>query len=216
MVDSAMGHKGKSVSEAASAPVKRGTGVHRWGPQRDPDIDSAVLTATRELLVERGYQGVSIDAIAMRAGVGRPTVYRRWRTKAHVVHDAVYPSVEAAPLASGGLADSIAALVSGAYALYSAGFARAGVPGLMSETRSDAELRDKLVTGQLEPFRATVRSLIEKGIEHGEVRADADVDSVVDAIAGSAIFALGVRDAHDPEGHARRLTDLVLRGITAG
>ncbi len=67
---------------------------HRLGPQRNPAIDEAVLQATRDLLVENGYAGTSIDAIATRAGVGRPAIYRRWPSKAHIVHDAVYPVME--------------------------------------------------------------------------------------------------------------------------
>lgn len=195
---------------------RTGDGVHRLGPQRNPEIDTAVLDAARELLVERGYQAVSIDAIASRAGVGRPTVYRRWRSKAHIVHDAIYPSIEPAPLAEGTLAERLTALVAGAYALFGTPHARAGVPGLMSETRSDPELRARLVTGQLEPVRLAVAQLIREGIESGTVRRDADADTVVDVLAGAAIFALGVRDADDAPDLAARVSALIVRGITAG
>ena len=46
---------------------------------------SAVLTATLELMVETGYDGLSVDAVAARAGVHKTTVYRRWPTKAALV-----------------------------------------------------------------------------------------------------------------------------------
>lgn len=67
---------------------------HRLGPQRNPAIDDAVLDATRQLLEEKGYAGTSIDAIATRAGVGRPAIYRRWPSKAHIVNDAIYPVLD--------------------------------------------------------------------------------------------------------------------------
>ncbi len=70
--------------------VQAAASAARLGPQRNPAIDEAVLQATRDLLVENGYAGTSIDAIATRAGVGRPAIYRRWPSKAHIVHDAVY------------------------------------------------------------------------------------------------------------------------------
>ncbi|WP_182359881.1 TetR/AcrR family transcriptional regulator [Tomitella gaofuii] len=194
-------------------PSRSGDGVHRLGPQRNPEIDASVLKATRELLVERGYQAVSIDAIASRAGVGRPTVYRRWRSKAHIVHDAIYPSIEPTPLAEGTLEDRLTALVTGAFALFGMPHARAGVPGLMSETRSDPELRAKLVTEQLEPVRLAVAQLIAEGVAAGQVRADADADTVVDVLAGAAIFALGVRNADDAPVLAARVSELIIRGI---
>ncbi|MGX1770192.1 TetR/AcrR family transcriptional regulator [Dietzia sp. NPDC055343] len=189
--------------------------VHRLGPQRNPEIDGAVLDATRTLLVERGYGGTSIDAIATVAGVGRPTIYRRWRTKAHIVHDAIYPSIEPADMGQADLPSRIGLLVSGAYALFGQPAARAGVPGLMAATRSDQELRQRLVTEQLDPVRAALRHMLDEGIATGEVRADVDVDTLLDAIAGAAIFALGVRDEADAAERAAAMTTLLLRGITA-
>ena len=189
--------------------------VHRLGPQRNPEIDRTILETTRTLLVERGYEGTSIDAIATEAGVGRPTIYRRWRTKAHIVHDAIYPSIEPADTGPADLPTRIGLLVSGAFALFGQPAARSGVPGLMAATRSDQELRQRLVTEQLDPVRAALRHMLDEGIATGEVRADVDVDTLLDAIAGAAIFALGVRDETDAEERAAALTALLLRGITA-
>ena len=97
---------------------------HRLGPQRNPAIDDAVLDATRQLLEEKGYAGTSIDAIATRAGVGRPAIYRRWPSKAHIVNDAIYPVLDVEQGADidtelgteGTIADQIRALVQGAAA----------------------------------------------------------------------------------------------------
>src|SRR3954467_10216416 len=65
----------------------------RQGSRKDPAIDAAVLAATRRLLVERGYAATTIDLIASTAGVSRPAVYRRWKSKAHLVHEAVFPDL---------------------------------------------------------------------------------------------------------------------------
>lgn len=186
--------------------------VHRMGPQRNPQIDQAVLAAARELLVERGYQGTTVDAIAARAGVGRPTVYRRWPSKAHIVHDAVYPSVEA-DLPDAPIADQLRALVHGAYALFGTEVARAGVPGLMAETRADPELRERLVTEQLDPFTTTLGRLLDRAREDGLVRPEIDVDTVVDLMAGAAIFALGIRGADDQVERATQRAALLLCGL---
>src|SRR3546814_2103402 len=67
---------------------------HRLGPQRNPAIDDAVLDATRQLLEAKGYAGTSIDAIATRAGVGRPALSRRRPSKATIVNDAIQPVLD--------------------------------------------------------------------------------------------------------------------------
>nr|WP_246597797.1 helix-turn-helix domain-containing protein [Nocardia tengchongensis] len=72
---------------------------HRLGPHRDPAVDTAVLDAARALLVEQGYTATSIDAIAARAGVSRPAIYRRWPSKAHLIAQAVFPDVGSAVVA---------------------------------------------------------------------------------------------------------------------
>lgn len=62
-----------------------------FGRPRDPRIDAAVLRATVELLAESGYPGLLVSAIAERAGTSKPAIYRRWASKAHLVHEAVFP-----------------------------------------------------------------------------------------------------------------------------
>ena len=62
-----------------------------FGRPRDPRIDGAVLRATVELLAETGYPGLLVSAIAERAGTSKPAIYRRWPSKAHLVHEAVFP-----------------------------------------------------------------------------------------------------------------------------
>src|SRR6478735_2856720 len=60
------------------------------GRPRNPAVNDAVLAATRDLLSELGYQKTSIHAIARRAGVSVPAIYRRWESKEAVVEDAIF------------------------------------------------------------------------------------------------------------------------------
>ena len=57
------------------------------GRPRDPRIDDAVIEATIDLLEQVGYLQLTISAIADRAGTNKPAIYRRWPTKAHLVHE---------------------------------------------------------------------------------------------------------------------------------
>ncbi|WP_433608225.1 TetR/AcrR family transcriptional regulator [Prescottella agglutinans] len=187
---------------------------HRLGPQRDPAIDEAVLRATRELLIENGYAGTTIDAIATRAGVGRPAIYRRWPSKAHIVHDAVYPVMESEGVSDDlEIAEEITRLTYGAVALFGDPAAREAVPGLMSEGRSDPELRRALTTDQLEVIREELGRRLAEAAAAGEVREGIDPDTLLDVIAGAAIFAQSSRDVQDQERLASTLVDIVLNGV---
>ena len=59
------------------------------GRPRDPEADRAILEATIEILGEEGYEGLSIEGVAARAGVGKTTIYRRWTSKAELVVAAI-------------------------------------------------------------------------------------------------------------------------------
>ena len=56
------------------------------GRPRDPRIDAAILAATAELLVTIGYSNLSLAAVAERAGTTKSALYRRWSSKAELVH----------------------------------------------------------------------------------------------------------------------------------
>lgn len=59
----------------------------RRGRPRDPAIDGAILEAARAILARKGFVGTSMDQIARTAGVGKDTLYRRWKSKEELVRD---------------------------------------------------------------------------------------------------------------------------------
>ena len=89
----------------------------RQGSRRDPAIDAAVLAATRRLLIDRGYAATTIDLIAATAQVSRPAVYRRWSSKAQLVHEALFPDLGPEPPADD-FAAEIGRLCRGAMTMY--------------------------------------------------------------------------------------------------
>ena len=186
---------------------------HRLGPHRNPEIDIAVRAAARRLVAERGYVNTSIEAIAMAAGVGRPAIYRRWPSKAHLIHEAIYPALDLPAEPSESVAEQTRALIDGAVALFGDEATRAAVPGLISESRADPDLREVLVTDQLGPMRAELARRISVGVETGELRADVHIDALLDVIAGGPIFALCVRDEREHGALASAIADIVLYGI---
>lgn len=141
------------------------------GRPRDARIDEAVLHATRELLLEVGWAGISLTAVAERAGTTRPALYRRWPSLAHLVHEAAFPADLTLPRSAAGEAPDVRALVTGSLAAFSHPVARAAAPGLVAAITADPSLHAAL----LERFSEALG-----GIEQ----------PLLDLVAGAAFFAL--------------------------
>ncbi len=62
---------------------------NRGGRPRDPSRDGVIRAAILRLLAEVGYAALTMDAVAAEAGVGKATIYRRWRTKQDLVVDTI-------------------------------------------------------------------------------------------------------------------------------
>ena len=116
------------------------------GRPRDPAIDDAILDATRSLLREVGYQQLSFETVARRAGVTRPTIYRRWPSKMHLVHEAVFPSSR---LITAPVSDDVGAelgqLVRKMVASYARPEAQAALPGLIADLHDERAARASVV-----------------------------------------------------------------------
>ena len=184
----------------------------RQGSRKDPAIDAAVLTATRRLLVERGYSATTIDLVAATAGVSRPAVYRRWRSKAHLVHEAAFPDLGTEPPADD-FAAEVTRLCHGAIRMYGDPAVREAIPGLLIDLRSDRALR-RVLSDRLEAAaRGELAARLDSAVQDGTARASVDADAIMDVIAGGAWYAVCVRRVTDVERAAADLTQVVLRGV---
>lgn len=184
------------------------------GPRRDPAIDATVLATTRRLLVERGYAATTIDLIAGEAGVSRPAVYRRWASKAELVHEALFPDLgPEAPADT--FAAEIARLCHGALRMYADPAVREAIPGLLSDLRADRAAR-RVLRDRLEATaRDDLARRVSAAVDEGAARPGVSADTVMDVIAGGAWYAVCVRRIRDTDRAAAELTELVLHGLLA-
>ncbi|MFI7666873.1 helix-turn-helix domain-containing protein [Nocardia sp. NPDC049526] len=183
---------------------------HRLGPRRDPAVDRAVLDAARALLVEKGYAATSIDAVAARAGVSRPAIYRRWPSKAHLIAKAVFPDVGSDQVAPD-LISEIRKVIRGTVQLFGSAETRVAMPGLMAEMREDSGLYEKLAARLDTPTRVELGDYLS--VESESARPGLDANTLLDAIAGAALFAMCIRDIDDVDSFAASLEDLLLYGV---
>ena len=163
----------------------------RPGAKMDPEADRLILETAHRLLRERGYDRLTMDAVAREAGVARTTVYRRYRDKADLVSAAI--ETLRAPVKRSASGDARADLVAHLESVRrNYGVSLAGAL-LMEEPYNPRLLelfRERMVT----PQRQIVAETIRDGIRNGQIRADVDIESVLDLLLGAffaAVFAHG-------------------------
>lgn len=187
------------------------------GRPRDTRIDEAVLQATVELLQEVGYLRLTVAAIAARAATNKPAIYRRWPTKAHLVHEAVFPVAAVATTPPGNdLRADIRALVAIGVELLGRPAARAALPGLMAEMADDpvlhADVLGRFATGSW----AWLQQRIDAAIADGEVRTDVQSATVLEVIAGSTLVATAIRPRAELGAQwVEHVVDIIVKGIAA-
>jgi len=159
------------------------------GRPRDPQRRQAILRATLELLAELGYDRMSVEAIAARAGVSKPTVYRRWPGgKLELVADAMRSHKEAAPpvVDTGSLRGDLLSLITQMTTGLSEDVQLAS--GVLMRLRENAELaelvRDELVAEGRSRFQAP----LDRAVARGELPADAVVPALFHDVAPSLAF----------------------------
>ena len=159
------------------------------GRPRDAGADRRILEATFRQLVDVGYGGMSIEAVAADAGVARTTIYRRYPTKADLAVAALGVEVpfDAPPSADVDSRTLIELLVRQVIAtLIDSGAVRI-LGSLLVEERREPELLAQFRERIIGPRRAIVEGLLRRGIERGEIRPDIDPLVVTEMIAGSIV-----------------------------
>lgn len=194
------------------------------GRPRDPERSRAIIDAARELLHEGGWPALTIEAVAARANVGRPTVYRRWPTKGHLAvaiaeaefHElAAMVPVEVSLPDTGSLAGDLGVLAVGLRGLLGALGERGLHPGVLSEILLDPELARHFRAELSAPDRDRVAEVVRRAIERGEARPDLDPALVIDALSALVVYFLYL--VHEPVGDRElaRIVDLLVRGCLA-
>ena len=175
-----------------------------------------MLRATVELLGKSGYADLSVDAIARRAGTSKPAIYRRWPSKAHLVHEAVFPINEATELPdTGSLAGDVREMVRRSAGVLTTPAARAALPGLVAEIATDPTLHAKLLERFGDILARGLTDRLDDARARGEVRPDVTAADLVEAIAGITLMALLTRNDALTDAWVERTATLITKGISA-
>jgi AcrR family transcriptional regulator len=164
----------------------------RRGRPRNDELDVVVVQAASQILSERGFDAMTIEEVATRAGVAKTTIYRRWSTKGALALDAFLgdflsqqPTVDTGSLEG----DLREALTFWARAVVDTPTGRTLVR-LVAESQLDEQLALAWSQRVMSPLRDQHRLMVERAIKRGEIPDGSDVEAVMDMTYGPAYHRL--------------------------
>ena len=172
------------------------------------------MDAVRALLEEKSARDLTMEAVARRAGVGKPTLYKWWPSKSALIlamfHERIARRSE--PVVREGTAEeNIRWKVRGIIQEFNGPFGRV-LADLIAEGQSEPALLQELFERHMLARRQAIIADVERGKAAGEFTADASPEAVIDAIVGALYYRLLLRFAPLTESYGDALVDQVLRG----
>ena len=186
------------------------------GRPRDPEADGRILAAAASLILLRGFDSMTVDEVATTAGVGKATVYRRWARKEDLAVAAMEQLYldEMPPPDTGSIRGDLHALYASVITFVNSPAGIDYVRTTIKESMRDERIAT-LYREATERAELTARTVYERAIERGEVRADIPVDATVQIIGGLVVMRAITRQDMPTIDEVDALVDLVLHGITA-
>jgi AcrR family transcriptional regulator len=184
------------------------------GRPRSPQVRDAILSAARALLQESGVAGLTMEAVAERAGVGKPTVYRWWPNRHAVAMAALMDAATARP-ARTRTRSPLRALREQLLAVSDTLASRQGrsVTAMIASADPDTEIAKAFRHHFVLERRNEGRALLLRAIEAGEVRPQIDVDTALDQLYGALFFRVLMGYAPADAAFVRALLDQAVSGL---
>jgi AcrR family transcriptional regulator len=192
-------------------PVRRGR-----GRPRNPETDRRITAAAAELMLHRGFDKMTVDDVAAKAGVGKATVYRRWPSKEDLavaameeIYSAELPDPDTGSI-RGDLTESFRNVLNFVNSPEGEAYFRMSMAESIRDPRIAA-----LYRASTERAEESAGLMYQRAIARGEVRGDIDIAVVVQWLGGllgaRAITHRPLPQSDDVDG----LVEFTLRGILA-
>ena len=192
------------------------TAERRPGRPRSEQAEQAIIDAALELFAERGVDGVCVEAVAARAGVGKATIYRRWASKEDILIAALGSLKSPLPVLQGDtvrgdLIELMEIMVRDSDdPRYSRQFAM-----LHGEGERYPKVLARYLETVVEPRREVIRTILRRGVQTGELRAGLDIEVALLALTGAVMSRGRSANAPEPRGFAVRVVDQLFQGLAA-
>lgn len=179
------------------------------GRPLNTEIGTALLRATQDLLIEEGFERLTMDAVAKRCGASKATIYRRWPSKTALVVAAAAALFRAPELPdTGSLREDL--LACGRSYLQEDSRNDQVLASVITASRHNPDLRDAAQTAIAAPYSRVFQDVIARAVTRGLVARDIDVETLAEifpAVAYHRTAALGVPVV---EADVLRVVDTVL------
>ncbi len=183
------------------------------GRPRDPETEARILEVALRHLAREGYTRMSLDAVAAEAGASKPTLYRRWPSKADLATAAIRTiQLAEPPFETGSTPGDLEAVLRN----FSRSLLRPNGLSLIGTVLAEEEHTPELIRLFRErivaPRRAMLREVLERAQRRRELRASADVEAAVNLLVG-AFYARYLAASAIPADFPERVVDIVWQGI---
>jgi len=193
------------------------TDTTRKPDKRSERSRQAILDATRDLLTEDGgVRALTVEAVAARSGVAKTTIYRRWRDKWELALDAVMidmlPRFDD-PVDVGDTRKELITFIDSVVKTFGSPPYGPAMQGLVSEIATHPELARIYRERVVEPRRATLAPVLERGIARGDLRPDTDLRTLHEFLVGPVFYRLFLSGGPFDREFGTRLVDNILEGF---
>jgi AcrR family transcriptional regulator len=180
----------------------------RPGRPRSPQADEAILTAARELLAEGGLSGLTVEGTALRAGVAKTTVYRRYPSKLDLAVAAIAALIVETP-ETDSLEDTTMEGLSVFERTWSASATQAAYLAVAAAAAQDPAVHERFEATVLSPVRFAFAQAMAAAVARGEAAPDVDLDFAYDVLMGALMHRLVIRKEPMDERFRQMFTELV-------
>lgn len=178
----------------------------RRGRPPSADTRDRILRAAHDLLISEGFARLTVDAVALRSGASKPTIYRHWANAQELAMAAL---IEASPLpeetpAAEAMESHLARII----ATFATTRGRQ-VAMALAAADGESELSRAFRTHVILKSREAGRAILLRGIARGDLAAPPDMEAALDMIYGAVFFRLLLRHQPLDPGLAAELAGLV-------
>jgi len=196
--------------------VRRGARKGR-PPSKAAASHAAIMDAVYALLQKESVRDLTMEAVAKRAGVGKPTLYKWWPTKATLVLamlcERMAPNLEK-PVGLNA-EESLRLRVRRLIDAFNGPFGPI-VAGLVAEGQSDPDIRQAFFDRWVSPRRTATIADLQRGKDTGELRGTTEPELLNDSIFGAIYYRLLLRSGPLTRRFGEELVEQVIRGQRSG
>ena len=178
---------------------------------------AVIMDAVYALLQEKSVRDLTMEAVAKRAGVGKPTLYKWWPTKATLVLamlcERMAPKLEKATVLNA--EESLRFRARSLIKAFNGPFGRI-VAGLIAEGQSEPAVLQEFFDRWISPRRNATITDLQRGKDAGELRSETEPELLNDAIFGAIYYRMLLRSGPLTRRFGEDLVEQVILGHRSG